>query len=459
MSGERRRPGLAVPAALLLAILFAAGLARLFHLRFATGGVYPPYSTLRADPLGARAFHDSLAELGLPAVRSYRPAPELPAAGATLFLLGASPHGVRWAPRELAEALEGAAAAGGRVVLCLRGGWETGSPRPRGEAEPAGDQREEDPGEAAPEPSEETTPETPGDAPAEHPERPEAPWSLRARLVSLGDRWGLSLDATPLPSRPAPARRAEGAEGLPEDFSLPPELPWYSPVWLKDLDDAWRVIYAVEGRPVVAERDFGSGTLVVASDAYLTSNEALWRERQPAFLAWLAGSGSPMVFAEAHLGVVEAPGVAALARRLGLQGGLPALAALFLLVAWRRGSPLGGAWPEAPAPAASAGGRDAAEGLENLLRRSIPREQLLAACHREWERTGAPRGPAGDGARRRLREALAEASEGEDPTETYRRLCRALARRHRPTPSGLSGGNVPARSGAAAPRQPSRGTP
>src|SRR6266516_392281 len=46
-----------------LAILLAAfafGLLQLFKLRFESGDVYLEYSSVRTDPLGRRAFYDSL---------------------------------------------------------------------------------------------------------------------------------------------------------------------------------------------------------------------------------------------------------------------------------------------------------------------------------------------------------------------------------------------------------------
>src|SRR3989442_8809045 len=51
---------------LLLPVLLALlglGVGRLFQLRFAAGDVYPPYSSLRADPLGTKALFESLAWL------------------------------------------------------------------------------------------------------------------------------------------------------------------------------------------------------------------------------------------------------------------------------------------------------------------------------------------------------------------------------------------------------------
>ena len=44
----------------LLALLLVGGLTRLFSLRFSSGEIYPAYSTLRADPLGAKLLYQSL---------------------------------------------------------------------------------------------------------------------------------------------------------------------------------------------------------------------------------------------------------------------------------------------------------------------------------------------------------------------------------------------------------------
>ena len=61
-SSRRRR----WPGRLLLMggiMLFVFGLWRLFALRFETGDVYPFYSTLRSDALGAKAFYAALETL------------------------------------------------------------------------------------------------------------------------------------------------------------------------------------------------------------------------------------------------------------------------------------------------------------------------------------------------------------------------------------------------------------
>ena len=64
-----------VIALAILALLgFGWGLWQLFTIRFETGDVYPPYSSLRADPLGTKALHDSLNSLNALRVgRNFRP--------------------------------------------------------------------------------------------------------------------------------------------------------------------------------------------------------------------------------------------------------------------------------------------------------------------------------------------------------------------------------------------------
>src|SRR5438067_4682472 len=76
---------------LLLIVVFAGfifGIAKLFKLRFEAGDVYPEYSSLRADPLGAKAYYESLDNL-LVARRNFKPLSKLgDGRDTTLFYLG-----------------------------------------------------------------------------------------------------------------------------------------------------------------------------------------------------------------------------------------------------------------------------------------------------------------------------------------------------------------------------------
>lgn len=117
-TGARGRgPGAGGLAALLLAGAFIYAALRLFGLQFTAGGVYPEYSSLRSDPMGAKLLFDGLA--GIPGVRverNYLPLQYLPEHGAAVVLLGVVP--------DLLGAdlpvLERAAARGNRVVVALK---------------------------------------------------------------------------------------------------------------------------------------------------------------------------------------------------------------------------------------------------------------------------------------------------------------------------------------------------
>jgi hypothetical protein len=70
----------AAALALALAAVFLGGLVALFTADFAGGEVYPEYSTLRADPDGAKLLFESLARLpGLTVTRNFMPVQSLAA--------------------------------------------------------------------------------------------------------------------------------------------------------------------------------------------------------------------------------------------------------------------------------------------------------------------------------------------------------------------------------------------
>jgi hypothetical protein len=104
-------------AALLLAAAFVYGALRLFGIQFAAGEVYPEYSSLRSDPIGAKLLFDGLAGMkGIRAKRNYLPLEYLPDHGATVLLLGAAPGSLDAS----LKLLERSASRGNRVVLALR---------------------------------------------------------------------------------------------------------------------------------------------------------------------------------------------------------------------------------------------------------------------------------------------------------------------------------------------------
>jgi hypothetical protein len=106
----------------LLAALFTYGLIRAFSIRFATGEVYPEYSSLRASPKGAKLLYDSLARTpGVKVSRNYFPLEYLEESKATIFLLSLNPE-MFARPEPYLDPVERLAKRGNRVVAAL--GWE-----------------------------------------------------------------------------------------------------------------------------------------------------------------------------------------------------------------------------------------------------------------------------------------------------------------------------------------------
>jgi hypothetical protein len=101
---------------MVLAAGFAFGVIRLFDLQFSSGDAYRAYSSLRADPAGAKALYESLASTGkLEVWRNFQPLEYAPLDDATILLLGLRPaisdHDIRQ--------IERLAGRGNRVVIAL----------------------------------------------------------------------------------------------------------------------------------------------------------------------------------------------------------------------------------------------------------------------------------------------------------------------------------------------------
>lgn len=281
---------------LLLGGVFMFGIWRLFDLRFATGDVYPRYSSLRADPEGTRALYDSLSEMpGYQVSRNYRPLARLAPGDQTVLYLGSSPEDL-----DQIKALEDLAKAGARVVIAFR-------------ANPAGAKIKE------------------------------------------------------------------------------------------------------------SERQVGRGSIVIAPSAYPFTNLALERDRDTALLLRLIGPNKRTVFDEEHLGVSENGSIATLARKYNLQAFVAALLLLAALFVWKNSVSL--LPPKELPPAGYAAAKDTASGLANLLRRNIPKSQLVKICFEEWEKTRPRVSPE------RLARVKPIALSDTDPLKAYQEISRVLADR------------------------------
>lgn len=336
-------------ALILLLIATAAfifGLIQLFNLRFEAGDVYPEYSSFRADPLGSKALYESLQQL-VPTSRHLERWTKLgDGRGVTLLYLGADPASLEFAKHEF-QTLETFVGSGGRLIISFVTQYKRRPP------------------------------------PVSMPDTED-------NLIAAGERWGFDFTYARLPKvneqyQHATARRVE------DDSSLPAQLLWHNAIYFTNLHAAWKTIYAISNDlPVLIERTLGGGQIILCSDPYPFSNEALLADRQPTLLSWLIGPSQRIIFDERHLGVREDPGLATLFRRYRLHGLAAALLFVAVLFIWKSADTLVPPM-DSRGTAATVLGKDAAAGFVNLLRRNIPRSELMAVCIEQWKRTKAQR--------------------------------------------------------------------
>ena len=378
-------------------IAFTLGAVNLMLMRFESGDVYPPYSSLRTDPLGAKAFYEALGELpSLDVRRNYTPLDKLTGGpGDTLMLLGVNSsdqQGPSINSDPTVEAIADFVSAGGRLVISL-------SPDMSGH------------------------------------------WSGR-EMKPLLKKFGASIATAT--SKDFPDDEPDEVHRAGDDDDSDEPVPWHTMFYFTELAPEWREMYVRGSLPVIVERKFNKGSVVLSAGSFYLSNEAVWGQRQSSLLAWLIGSGREVIFDETHLGVVQEAGIAALGRKYGLAPTLAVLMLLGVLAIWKGGTSF---LPRDEARAAAlvgsgVSGKGSQAALLNLLRRSIPQSQLLAACLREWRRSGGPsrhRRPGveqrieavvrDEQATRRMKKKEKKTKKHPDITAAYKQICSILSER------------------------------
>jgi len=174
--------------------------------------------------------------------------------------------------------------------------------------------------------------------------------------------------------------------------NLPQTISWHTALYFDALEDGWQRIYTAAGRPVIIERPFGQGSLVLSADSFFLSNEAMRSERHPQLLAWLLGDSANVVFDETHFGILRHPGVLDLIQRYRFYWFILTVAVLAGLFVWKNSVAF---LPPPKTSRLQAGkdvisDRDSTQGLISLLRRNIPTRRILQTCAAEWQRSVQP---------------------------------------------------------------------
>ncbi|HEY1336205.1 MAG TPA: DUF4350 domain-containing protein [Bryobacteraceae bacterium] len=313
--------------ALFLAVagVFFGGVIGLFNREFASGELYPEFSTMRTDPLGTRLLYDSLAKLpDITVERNFLPMQFMPRDSATLLLLGVGPYEVNWNVGMLLRMVDETARRGNRVIVALHF-----DPKSQGDLD-----RPADPTAPVKKQSASNQPE-------------EAPLKTMWRV-------GLKLDS---------------------DRKKPYRLYF-------DQAAGWTIHEQAGDKILAIERDLGKGSVVLMADSAEFTNRSVAGMDRLDQIVWAFGAYRLIVFDEQHLGIAESGSIIGMARQFRLTGlalGLGLCAALFI---WRNAS---GFPPPAAARAVDRfAGRTSHAGLLTLLKRHIAPGDLAAVCWREW---------------------------------------------------------------------------
>jgi len=417
-----------------LLALFGFGVVRLLQLRFETGDIYPPYSSLRVDPLGTRAFYESLETLrGVTVQRFIEQWTKLPEGrNTTLFVFGADTFNMNDSTADEYKKLEQFMYDGGRIVVSFAPlntrPWTTR----RKEAKEQNGAREKQPDREEDKSDGEVEDKT-GRTKKKRPFDENEEWPGIKR-ISIKDRWGIDFGYADLPKdadgvyQSAVARRSA-------DMNLPESIAWHTALYFDKPGTNWNVTYRRDKHPVLIERKFGSGSLVFSADSYFLSNEAMRKERHPELLAWLAGANPNVLFDETHLGVMEEPGIAALVRKYRLHGVVTGLVLLAGLFVWKNAVSFVPVYGEDQAEVSgdAVTGKDSAAGFVNLLRRSISSSQIVPVCFAEWKRARAPGRVELDKKMEQaaavIAEELARQARERNAVECYRKISRIVSAR------------------------------
>jgi hypothetical protein len=416
---------------------FIFGVVQLFLLRFEAGDVYPAYSSLRSDPLGIRALYSSLENMNKNRVsRNYLTLQNLKLEDHTaLFYVGVEVFDAESVSAEWLEVFERLTSNGGRLILSFLpskkkpADWRMSTCIAPAEDVKDTDKTSQKNGHDDSEKSGDNDEDTSQTAPDRQIQ------DASGKCVSLKKKWGVTFGYA--------EELSEKADHLGDDLpqthgiGLPKTISWHTALFFDELDDIWQVIYSANGRPVVIERPYRKGSLVLSADSFFLSNEALRSERHPELLAWTLGESANVVFDETHLGIFKHPAVLTLIKKYRFHWFLFTIALLAFLFIWKNSvyfvPPSKRSWAQPGQDFSSE--RDSTQGLISLLRRNIPARQLLQICIREWERSIHPHKRSHDDKLKQVKSALqrieTQSPKSIDPVWGYRQISKIISKGRR----------------------------
>jgi hypothetical protein len=348
---------------MILVSAFIACITDLFVLRFDAGDIYPHYSSLRSDPLGTRVIYETMGLLkGIGVSRFYRPLNKLAFNENTVFLVIGQTAKSNFSVINSVEAVQTFIHNGGRFVVTY---YPVAAPK-----------------------IQTATPE---------------------KESSEASEQGFTLGSNPI--FPEPVKLKDGSE-----------VKWHSSLYFKDLSRDWTVEYFSGDKPVVISKQMGKGSLLLVSDSWFISNEALKNDRHGAFISFILQDKKTVIFDEFHHGVSKKPGIVYLIKKYNLSAFFCILGAGWVLIIWKSLFSLTPADKGNGEPSQSE--TDYSRGFTNLLKKNIAPSGLLSTCISTWKQDSSHGFSKND-----ISDQIETiGTSGLDPVQGYREICRLVRR-------------------------------
>ncbi len=384
-----------------LMALFCLAMAHLFSLRFKSGDIYPRYSSLRSDPLGTKALFEALSQMDTIKIRrNYESFKRLPEQSC-IFVLGVISGKTHMIPKKELDQIMGLIDSGCRLVIAFT----------------PGNLRSFSKQEKAPPKEGSGEPDTPSDG-----------------CVDLFKELELSLEYD---KTARPDRMAEPGEQMPAHLRTGP-VPWPSPLWFDLFSKGWKPLLVSGEQPVMVEKRCHTGSIVLAADSYVFSNESLLKNNGSSVLAYLCGSKKAIILDETHLGITRRAGISTLIRKYNLAVPVALFGIFALLFVWKNAYSL--IPPDqqnemaqarmAQSPEDTASAKDHMAGLVNLLKIHIEKSDLIPQCINAWKSAFLFDNEAGETYAERYRRLTPDAVRPKTSlVDEYNRISRILRER------------------------------
>ncbi|MBF0432631.1 MAG: hypothetical protein HQK83_15205 [Fibrobacteria bacterium] len=384
----------------IVVFLFGAGVVFLFQNLSHQGLMFPPYSSLSSEPTGLRGLYESLVRLGTSKVeRSFVPLHKMDeTTGCTHIVAGMPINALNLLPKHVYASLDSSVKNGAKLVIA--------NPTPTGFFNSIMLDAQDSNSHKSNQHSQDSTGEpvdnagVPGidsgdtgkgvsqlserDSLAQENIKKTFMDAIMQNMINVYEQWELSMHVLPF-AKDSTGKRRSFAWAYSTNPDYTDSVRWLSP-WYFELDTIdWKVLYARDDKPVIISRSYGEGEIILSTDSYLFTNEALAYDPAPGLLHYLTGTKERIVFHETQLGMVKEKNLFALLNRYHLLGFLIAVFVLLLLYIWKSAFPLITLRERNSGETILQDEQAEASGMYNLIVGALQKKDIIRECVEQWK--------------------------------------------------------------------------